>query len=287
MLRALSRALEHRRLLLNLTVRTLRLQYRQTVLGYAWIVLNPLVQLSVLYIVFGLILGRGAGIENYVVVLALGFFSWHLFSQAITVGSESLTQARNIFHPPSTGPLCALRCVLTYPRLHRDRPHDCPALDGDRRDTPITAVWIPIIFLAQLMFTIGLALPLAALNVYYHDERFLLNVVIRVWFWITPVFYTVKEVPERYRFAIDWNPLARFIDAYRLVLLSGKTPSADNLAFILVVPCVALTVGYYIFSKLEHNIVPLQEHSHRLTRPGSTAGRRRRPLRRMGTGALS
>ena len=246
-----------RKLLLNLTIRTLRIQYRQTILGYAWVFLSPLAQLLVLYFVFAGVLGRGDGTDNFVLVLALGFFPWHLYAQAISGGSESLVRARNLIGSISLPrDFIVISAVLT-------RILDFLVivvltvfiLVWTGQSPSLSAVWVPIIFFSQLAFTVGMALPLAALNVFYHDVRFLLGVVLRVWFWMTPVFYTVEEVPEKYRFAYDFNPMAQFIDAYRVALISGTSPSLGSITFIVAAPCVALVVGYFIYSKLERTLV--------------------------------
>lgn len=254
---ALQRIFLRRKLLYDLTLRSLRLQYTQTILGYFWVVLSPLAQLLVLNFVFAGILGRGGDSDQYVLVLALGFFPWHLYAGAISGGSESLVRARGLIGSMSL-PRDFLVIASVSARI-LDFVVIVALMIGllvwTNHAPPASVVWVPLIFFFQLVFTVGLALPLAALNVFYHDVRFLIALFLRVWFWMTPVFYTVDEVPEQYRFVYELNPLAKFIDAYRLTMLSGRTPAAADMAYIVFVPVLVLILGYVVYSKLERTLV--------------------------------
>ena len=256
-LRALLRVWQRRKLLLDLSVRSLRLQYTQTILGYGWVVLAPLAQLLVLNFIFAGVLDRGSDTHQYVLVLALGLFPWHIYATTLSAATESLVKARNL--------LSSIALPRDFLIISSVLAHvwdfvvvvllTMALLIWTDHAPPLSAAWVPAILLAQLVFTIGLALPLAALNVFYHDVRFLLIVVLRVWFWMTPVFYTVEDVPERYRFLYDLNPMAQFVDAYRITLLSGKTPPLDNMAYVFLLPVVVLVIGYVAFSKMERSLV--------------------------------
>jgi len=114
-----------------------------------------------------------------------------------------------------------------------------------------TAVWVPAIFAIQLLFTIGLALPLAALNLFFHDVRYLVGVVLLVWFYITPVIYPVEMVPDRYKILFDLNPLSLVLNAYRRVLLDGTSPGWDRMLLGIAASLLAFLVGYYLFKRME------------------------------------
>ena len=114
-----------------------------------------------------------------------------------------------------------------------------------------TAIWIPAVFFIHLIFTLGLSYPLAALNLYFHDVRFLVGVVLTMWFYLTPVIYQISNVPSKYHIMYDLNPNAVFIDAYRRLFLYGQVPAIDKMAIGLAVALVTFIVGYYIFKRME------------------------------------
>jgi len=96
-----------------------------------------------------------------------------------------------------------------------------------------------------------LAYPLAALNLYFHDVRYLVGVVLTLWFYLTPVIYPVDIVPQRYQFIYDVNPNSLLINAYRRVILEGDSPGLDRLLLGLGIALVTFVVGYYLFKRME------------------------------------
>jgi ABC-type polysaccharide/polyol phosphate export permease len=102
-----------------------------------------------------------------------------------------------------------------------------------------------------LLFVVGLAMPLAALNLFFHDVRFLVGVVLNLWFFFTPIFYSVELVPSSYRFLYDLNPMARFVGAYREAVLLHGSPPAASLLIATLATLGVLTLGSYVFRKLE------------------------------------
>ncbi len=114
-----------------------------------------------------------------------------------------------------------------------------------------TAVWVPLLFFIHLLFTLGLSYPLAALNLFFHDVRFLVGVALTLWFYLTPVIYPLSRVPPKYAFIYDVNPNALFIDAYRRVILHGQVPALEKTLVGLGVSVVTFLVGYYLFKKME------------------------------------
>jgi len=94
-------------------------------------------------------------------------------------------------------------------------------------------------------------LPLAAMNLYFHDVRFLVGVALNLWFYLTPVLYPVDIIPEQYRWIYEINPMAIFIHAYRRVLLHGDAPAVESMLVGLAISVVMFLIGYYAFKKLE------------------------------------
>jgi len=115
----------------------------------------------------------------------------------------------------------------------------------------IDILWIPVILVIQLIFTTGLALILSALNLFYRDIQYLLNLILMMWMYLTPIMYPVEMLPAKYRFIFTLNPMAVIINAYRQVMLSGSGPNLNSLGLALVMSIAVFIVGFLLFKKLE------------------------------------
>ncbi len=110
---------------------------------------------------------------------------------------------------------------------------------------------MPVLFAIHLIFTLGISYPLAALNLFFHDVRFLVGVALQLWFYLTPIIYSLRVVPDKYEFLYDFNPNALFIDAYRRVILHGQIPALDKTLLGLCIALLTFLIGYYLFKKME------------------------------------
>ena len=189
-----------RDLLQHMTVRHLRGQYKQSVLGYAWAFVNPLSQIVILSFVFSTIL-RIPAPQNvpYPLFMFVGLLPWIFFSSAIASATDSVVGASSlvtkVYFPREILPTAAVLTklvelgfglmILVVLMMYYGLPPEA------------TAVWLPVLFSIQLIFTLGLSYPLAALNLYFHDVRFLVGVVLLLWFYLTPIIYPVSLVPEK------------------------------------------------------------------------------------------
>ena len=102
-----------------------------------------------------------------------------------------------------------------------------------------------------MVFTLGICYPLSALNLYFHDVRFLVGVALNLWFYLTPIIYPLDIVPDKYRIFFELNPNSLFINAYRRVILYGESPGLDRVALGLGITVVTFVVGYYLFKRME------------------------------------
>jgi ABC-type polysaccharide/polyol phosphate export permease len=242
-----------RDLLWHMTVRHLRGQYKQSVLGFAWAFVNPLSQMLILSFVFSKILRVSSEGEPYPLFLFVGLVPWIFFSGAIGSATDAVVGASSlvtkVYFPREILPTAAVLTKLV------DLFFGMLILAGMMiyyGDPPgATALWFPVIFSIQLIFTLGLSLPLAAMNLYFHDVRFLVGVALNLWFYLTPVLYPVDIIPEQYRWIYEINPMAIFIHAYRRVLLHGDAPALESMMVGLGISLIMFVIGYYAFKKLE------------------------------------
>lgn len=243
----------HRELLWHLTVRNLRSQYKQSLLGYVWILANPAIHLLTLTFVFSVVLRAPSQGVPFALFLCVGLVPWLFFASALVLATDSVTGSVSlvtmVYFPREILPVSAVivrvidlgasLIVLAVLLLYYGYPI-----------TP-SAAWVPVIFVLHLLFTVGLSLPLAALNLFFHDVRFLVSVGLNLWFFLTPIIYPVDVVPTRYRFLYDLNPNTWFIEAYRGALLHGRGPSIEQLLWTAGVSVLTLAAGYYFFKRAE------------------------------------
>ena len=244
---------QRRDLLWHMTIRHLRGQYKQSVLGFAWAFVNPLTQMLILSFVFSKILRVSSEGEPYPLFLFVGLVPWIFFSGAIGSATDAVVNASSlvtkVYFPREILPTAAVFTKLV------DLAFGMLILVGlmiyyGAPPGP-TALWFPVIFAIQMIFTLGLSLPLAAANLFFHDVRFLVGVALNLWFYLTPVLYPVDIIPEEYRWIYEINPMAIFIHAYRRVLLHGDAPAPESMLVGLAISVVVFILGYYTFKKLE------------------------------------
>lgn len=244
---------EHRELLWNLANREITQRYKQSVLGYAWVILNPLFQLVVMSFVFGSILKIPSLGVPFIIFLTVALLPWNLFSSSLTsssgvlVGNSSLIT--KIYFP---------REILVYATIIAkmvDFAFSCLVLILFLIifHIPLTIyyLWIIPIFLIQTIFATGLSLVVAAFNLFYRDIQYLLGLIILLWMYLTPIMYPVEIIPEKYRSIMSLNPMAVIINAYRQVILSGKAPNISSLSVALFTSIIIFIIGFAIFKKLE------------------------------------
>jgi len=242
-------------LLWHMTVRHLRGQYKQSILGYAWAFLNPLSLLLTLSFVFSVLLRFDSGDVPFPLFVFVGLLPWIFFSTALASATDSVVGAASLVtkvrFPREILPMAA---VLTKVVDLGFGLMILVALMVYFGETPTwTALWVPLLFLIHLLFVTGLALPLAALNLFFHDVRYLVGVALTLWFYMTPIIYPVDAVPSKYNVLFDINPNALLINAYRRVLLEDIGPGLDRLLIGLVVALVTFAIGYYLFKRMEPN----------------------------------
>jgi ABC-type polysaccharide/polyol phosphate export permease len=242
-----------RDLLWHMTVRHLRGQYKQSVLGYAWAFLNPLSQLVILSFVFSTIVRVPSGDHPYPLFFFTGLIPWIFFSSALSSGTDSVVNASSlvtkVYFPREVLPTAAILTKVVDLVFGLIILVMLMAYYGEAPGP--AALWFPLLFVINLVFALGLTFPLAALNLYFHDVRFLVGVVLTLWFYLTPVLYPIDIVPERYLWIYNLNPMSLFINAYRRVLLEGEAPGLEKVLAGAAIALVAFIVGYFLFKRME------------------------------------
>ena len=244
---------EYRELLWNLAHREISQRYKQSVLGYAWVIINPLIQMIVVSFVFSTILRIPSLGVPYIIFLSVALLPWNLFvsslssSTGVLVNNSSLIT--KIYFP---------REILVYATIIAkivDFLYSCIVLVMFliiyKISIHSSIMWVPLIFLIQMIFTIGLSLIAATFNLFYRDIQYVLNLILMLWMYLTPVMYPVEILPEKYRFVFSLNPMSVIVNAYRQVILGGGPPNLQSLSIALVMSLAIFVVGFYFFKRME------------------------------------
>ena len=239
-------------LLITLVARDLKLRYRRSVMGVAWSLLNPLAQLLVLSFVFRTILPLR--IPNYTVFLFVGLLPWTWFQISLFQATDSIVGNRELIRRPGF-PVSVLPVItVTSNLIHLVLAFPVLVLFMLFSGINLTsAVFVlPILVILQFALILSLAYPLATLHVTFRDTQYLLGVFLLVGFYLTPVFYDVSAIPERYQLIYRLNPMVDLVDAYRTVLIHGQLPNASSLWLMGLLIVLLLVFGHIFFMRASY-----------------------------------
>jgi lipopolysaccharide transport system permease protein len=244
-----------RDLLHQLVSREMKIRYKRSVLGIAWSLITPLLQLVVFTFLFRKVVQ--INVPNYPLFVFIGVLTWGWFSSSLTLATGAITDNRELVKRPGF-PAAILPAVtvttqlvhflLVLPILF------CFVIFGGGQVTAALLV-LPFIIVIQFLLTTSLAYLLAAVHVTFHDTRHIVGVMLLLLFYLTPVFYDAKAVPARYWSLYRLNPMMHLIDAYRAILIWGKEPDGLVLVGIGIVASGLLWLGYSIFTRASYRFV--------------------------------
>ena len=253
----------HRFALWNLVMKDFRMRYRNMSLGVLWSILNPLVMLGVLVFVFTFIFPQGESQPVFPVFVLLGLVCYNFLSLCINTSTNCIVDhaslVKKVIFPRQVLPLAVVLSQSIHVLIQLGLTFVFILIFG----VPIslTYLWIPLILLIELIFVIGAGMALSALNVYFRDVRYLVESILAVMFWLSPVFYSLSTVrgnsPKWLYGVYLLNPLAGFVDGMRKAVLNSAHPDPISLAVASGVSVIMLIIGLYIFNRMEKGFADL------------------------------
>lgn len=236
------------------TWRDIKIKYKQTVLGFLWAVLQPLLMMSIFTLFFGRALNIPSQSIPYPVYVFSGLIIWNIFSTGLTSASNSMinnaAMIKKIYFPrliiPVSSILVALFDFLMALALF------CILLIYYKQPVSWSAflVW-PLSMLVSLIATLGLGAWLAALNVKYRDFRYVIPFVVQVFFFLTPVIYPVSLLKYPVlQYLLACSPMYAAVELFRLPI-TGIPPDFNLLIISLVSGIFLLLVGIFYFKRTE------------------------------------
>ena len=236
-----------RDLMWELVVRDLKLRYKRSYLGVAWTLVNPLLQLFVFSFVFTAIFR--ADTPNFMAYLFIGITSWNWFSGALLEATNSILQNRDLIRQPGFPSAMLPNVTVGSHLIHFLLTLPILALLLLVSHIPITAtlLWLPLVILVQYALTLSLAMFAASLNVTFRDTQYLLGVFLMLGFFLTPILYDLRIVPELYLPFYRANPMTHVIEAYRALAMRARRPDLWSLALVTGGSIVQLGLSYLFF----------------------------------------
>jgi len=253
MLYGLKEFIKYKDLLINLTKKELQLKYKNSVLGFLWSFLHPLLMLVIYTIAFKVILK--IPIENFSLFVFTGLLPWLFFQGSISQSTNSIVNnsslIQKVYFPREVIPLSVvlanfINFLITMIILFF-------ALIFYKFTFSSAFLILPIVLLINLLSTTGLSFFLSSFTVKYRDIAHLIEVLFMVLFYLTPIIYSLTMVPEPYRSVILANPMTSIIEMYRSILLDGKIPSYELLLSGILYSVIIFVLGLVIFKKREKN----------------------------------
>jgi lipopolysaccharide transport system permease protein len=240
-----------RELVYFLALRDVKVRYKQTALGIAWVLLQPLLAMGIFSIVFG---SRGLATDGvpYSLFVISGLVPWFYFANATSGASGSIVSntqlISKVYFPRLAIPLAAVLANLVDLGIGLALvvllvAFSLPLGPG--------LVVVPLLILLSVLTASGVSVWLSALDVQYRDVRYAVPFFIQVWLFATPVIYAVGDVPERWRPLIAMNPMTGVIEGYRWALLGRGDPPVAALAGSMLIVVVLLGTGLLYFRRME------------------------------------
>jgi lipopolysaccharide transport system permease protein len=249
----------YRELLYFLIWRDVKVRYKQTVLGAAWAILQPLS----LMLVFSLFFGRLAKMPSegipYPLFTFCALLPWQLFANSLTESSNSLVGNQHlitkIYFPRLVIPISAVLAGLV------DFAIAFIILLGLMFYYGVTPGWavitLPGFVLLTIISALGVGLWLSALNVKYRDVRYTIGFMVQFWLFATPVAYSSNLIPEKWRIVYGLNPMAGVVEGFRWALLGNARPSGQMLWVSIAVVAAVFVGGIYYFRRMEQEFADI------------------------------
>jgi lipopolysaccharide transport system permease protein len=244
---------EYRELVYFLIWRDVKVRYKQTVLGAAWAVIQPLFSMLVFTVVFGKLAKMPSDGVPYPLFSYAALLPWNYFAQGLTSSSDSLVGSANlikkVYFPRLAIPVAAV-CggvvdfLIAFGVLL--------LMMGYFGVTPTgNVVWLPLFLLLALVTALGVGLWLSALNVQYRDVKYTVPFLVQFWMYATPIVWPSSLLPEPWKTVYGLNPMAGVVEGFRWALLGVQTPPGP-MVWASVGAAVALLVsGAFFFRRME------------------------------------
>ncbi len=249
----------NRKLIRSMVRRDILAKYKGSFFGAMWTILNPLLLMGTYAFLFGLVLKTRFGNESYVLYFLAGMLPWLAFSEAVGRSTYVILEYRN-YVKKLVFPLETLPVNLVVAGVVTEAFGLGIFLIGlivARQALPWSVVWLPMLIVPQLLFTLGLCWFLAALGVFVRDLATVTTFMLTLWFFLTPICYPESQLPPAALRILSFNPLFVLVRGYRAIFLQGRAPGTLGLAGLWVLGIVSAILGYAWFHRMRRSFADI------------------------------
>lgn len=230
-------------------------KYRNSLLGAAWNVVNPLAMIIVYTLIFAQVMkSRLPGVDNtfaYSIYLCAGILTWGLFAEIVGRAQNTFIENANLLKKLSFPRLCLPVIVVANAALNFVIIFGLFTLfliiSGNFPGIAFLAIFPLLVIL--ILFAVGLGITLGVLNVFFRDVGQFFGIFLNFWFWLTPIVYNISILNERLRGLLAWNPMAPLLDAFQGIFVLGKWPQWNSLWLVTLLGIVLCIIGMGLFRK--------------------------------------
>lgn len=235
------------------TAREIKVRYKQSLLGGAWAILQPLALTIMFTVVFSFFVRLPSDEIPYPIFIYTAMLPWTFLATSISFGVPSLVTNLNlvtkVYFPKEVLPMASIGAAF-FDFLVASSVYVL-LMFYYRVAWTWTLLWVPLLITVQLTLILGVVLIGSTLNVFYRDVRFTIPLGLQLWMYASPVIYPVSAVPENLLPLYMLNPMAGLIDSYRRVILLGEPPVTAYLVPAVVISAIICLIGYYYFKRKE------------------------------------
>ena len=249
----------YRELLFFMVWRDVKIRYKQTVLGAAWAIIQPVMTMVVFDIFFGRLGGMAKQVEgSYSVFIYAALLPWTFFSVSVNQASMSLLNNAHllakVYFPRLLIPLAAIGGGLVDFAISFGVMLLLMLVSGVGISSHF--VLLPLFVAGTVLTTLAVAIPMSAVVVAYRDFRYIIAFAVQLWMFASPVAYPLEVVPAEWRFWYSLNPMVGMISGFRSTLL-GETFHWDCIGISLAVTLVTLVIGAMFFRRVERSLADI------------------------------
>jgi ABC-type polysaccharide/polyol phosphate export permease len=252
----------YRNLITNLAQRDLKARYKRSVLGWLWSLINPAATLGIYTLVFGVFLKgvapeMGSGHDGvFALFLFSGLVAWNLFAGIVNGSITAFFNAGPLltrtYFPPECPMLATVAAVVLQSLLEVSILAFFMIVVGNISWTFL--VFIPV-FALLACFALGVGLVLAVLNIRYRDVAYLTGILLQLWFYATPIVYSLSDTPDKAQRILQLNPLNAYVNAMRRGTYYLDLPTLTNWIVMVASASISLAFGWWLFSRLAPRVI--------------------------------